>query len=295
MNDFDENDEEFVQMQLVYLDETRDKITDFVDKLFDAYHSGVEGFDVDETFRLVHGLKGTAGTYGFRPVSDIASVLETLLSFIRDKKIVLTIDSLSFIIDSLELIAEVFCTMKSNYVNFRRFDIEKNDCLERFRKIVFKTPEIAKLIFKKEKIKDVPSDAKFEERKPCEGGSSKSEAKASAIVAYNAKFTKNIIKNCLEEFDYEIYETKSAIEVLERLCEKKYDLVVTFQVLEKLNGQSLTAAIKLCPEYFATKVVFLTSNKHLSKNQFMVRPDYFLVVDDNLNENISGILKELNP
>ncbi len=292
MDDIELYDDEFISMQLNYLDEAIDRISDFVDLLLDKSREDINNFDVNDTFRLVHGLKGTAGSYGFKPVSDIAAALENLLSLIREKKFVLTIDALSFIIDSLELIVEIFSTIKSNYKVSKKLNALNINCAEKFKNIIVNYPIIVKILFKTEGSKPVHSKVKTPEKpeeksKSAAGGEKKSK---NAVIAYNARFTKNIICGLLKDEGYTIFETKSALEALDYICKNGCDVLFTFQVLEKMNGRSLCAVMKLNDEFAGIKVVFLTSDKNFKESQLVIKPDYLVIIDDNLESNITKII-----
>ena len=114
----------------------------------------------------------------------------------------------------------------------------------------------------------------------------------SAILVYNSKFVKNILSAALKNKNYEVFETKSGIEALNKLYEKNYNLLITFQLIEKLSGQAVCASVKLTPDLNGTKVVFITSEKKV-KFCHDIEPDYFLTVDDSLGVNIEKILKEI--
>jgi chemotaxis protein histidine kinase CheA len=292
MDDIELYDDEFVSMQLNYLDESIDRISDFVDVLLDKSREDINNFDVDDTFRLVHGLKGTAGSYGFNPVSDIAAYLENLLSLIREKKFILTIDALSFIIDSLELIVEIFSAIRSNYKVSNKLDDLNINCAEKFKNIIVNYPVIVKVIFKTESSKPVHSKMKNPEKseeksKSAAGGVNKSK---NAVIAYNARFTKNIICKLLKDEGYTIFETKSALEALDFICKNGCDILFTFQVLEKLNGRSLCAIMKLNDEFAGVKVVFLTSDKNFKESLLVVKPDHLVIIDDDLESSITRII-----
>lgn len=292
MDDIEFYDEEFVNMQLNYLDESIDRVSDFVELLLDKSKEDINNFDVNDTFRLVHGLKGTAGSYGFKPVSDIASALENLLSLIREKKFLLTIDALSFIIDSLELIVEIFSAVKSNYKVSNKLNALNINCAEKFKNIIVNYPIIVKILFKTESSKPVHSKVKTQEKSEDKSKSADSGEKKSknAVIAYNARFTKNIICGPLRDKGYTIFETKSALEALDYICKSGCDVLFTFQVLEKLNGRSLCAVMKLNDEFAGIKVVFLTSDKNFKESQLVIKPDHFVIIDDNLETNITKII-----
>lgn len=292
-------DEEFISMQLNYIDESVDKIADFVDILLDRSRSGLEGFDINDTFRLVHSLKGTAGTYGFKPVSEVAATLENLLSLIREKKFILTIDSLSFIIDSLELIVEIFNAIKANYKTTRALSTQHINCAEKFKNIILNYPLIYKLLFKSECSAAEPrqgsrakTSAAEENRK---SGAAEAQKKGrtakTAVVAYNARFTKNIICRFLENKGYKVFETRSALDALEYICANGCDVLFTFQVLEKINGRSLCAVMKLNDDFAGIKVVFLTADKNFKSDQLIIKPDHLIIIDDNLETNIGKIIR----
>lgn len=293
------NDEEFIQLQLNYIDESIDKVADFVDRLLEKSKGDLGGFDINDTFRLVHSLKGTAGTYGFAPISDVAAVLENLLSLIREKKFILTIDTLSFIIDSLELIVESFTTIKANYNKTKVLSSQHINSGEKFKNIILNYPVIYKLLFKSEAVKSDTKTAHYkgktpgaEEAKPSGGAAvRKGKAAKTAVVAYNAKFTKNIVCRFLENKGYKVFETRSALEALDFICENGCDILFTFQVLEKLNGRSLCAVIKLNDEFAHINVVFMTSDKNFNCEQLLIKPDHIIIIDDNLESNIGKLIR----
>ncbi len=293
------DDEEFIQLQLNYIDESIDKIADFVDRLLEKSKGDIGGFDINDTFRLVHSLKGTAGTYGFAPLSEVAAALENLLSLIREKKFILTIDTLSFIIDSLELIVESFNAIKSNYTKTKVLSSRHINCSEKFKNIILNYPVIYKLLFKSEGVKSDARTAHYKGKTPdaedakLSGGQTARKGKTSktAVVAYNAKFTKNIVCRFLENKGYKVFETRSALEALDFICENGCDILFTFQVLEKLNGRSLCAVMKLNDEFAHVKVVFMTSDKNFKSEQLLIKPDHLIVIDDNLESNIGKIIR----
>ncbi|HBC75332.1 MAG: hypothetical protein A2008_01135 [Candidatus Wallbacteria bacterium GWC2_49_35] len=293
------NDEEFIQLQLNYIDESIDKVADFVDKLLERSKCDIGGFDINDTFRLVHSLKGTAGTYGFAPISEVAAALENLLSLIREKKFILTIDTLSFIIDSLELIAESFNTIKTNYKKTKVLSSQQINCVEKFKNIILNYPVVYKLLFKSESVRPDSQTAHYKAKPPAaddakpSGGAAgrKGKSTKTAVVAYNAKFTKNIVCRFLENKGYKVFETRSALEALDFICENGCDMLFTFQVLEKLNGRSLCAVMKLNDEFADVRVVFLTSDKNFKSDQLLIKPDHLIIIDDNLESNIGKLIR----
>ncbi len=61
-----------------------------------------EGFPLDAVFRTIHSLKGTAGMFGFEKVTQIATLLETLLTELRQGRIKITSDLVALIIESID-------------------------------------------------------------------------------------------------------------------------------------------------------------------------------------------------
>lgn len=280
-------DDELLSLKLSYVYEYIDKLLDHIDELSEKTKDTLDNFDVNETFRLVHSLKGSAGTYGFKQISDIATYIENILSDIRDCKIKLTFEIVSFIIDSLTLIANIFNTVKVNYSSNKELDVDSCDFISEFKNVVYNYPDIYKLLFKQSINK-----SNVEVKKNLNEKQNNRIIKRYAIVIYSAKLSKEILCNVLKHYNFEVFETTSSFEALNHLLHNKCDFVFTFQVVEPFNGQSICALIKLNEKFSKIKTVFLTSNKDFNISKVLIQPDYFILIDNNLNKKIEEIINK---
>lgn len=271
-------DPEMLQLQINYIDDSIDGLNDFIDKLSNlADNAGA--FDVNATFRIAHSLKGTAGTYGFKTISDVMSHLENLLSSIRDEKTKLTKQIILFIINSLEIVTDAFQKIKNGYVRENIVSTEKLDIIEKYAALLSKNDEIQK---------DFPLCLKQDHKKTPPRAAEK-VINLKAVVAFNANFTKNIVKSALQEKGYEVFETRCGVEALKLLYEKKSSLLVTFSTLERMNGSAICAAVKLSQDMGEVKVVIVTSNRTTVFKDSEIAPDKLILVDDELEENIKTV------
>ncbi len=269
-------DPEMLELQLNYIDDSIDSLSTFIDKLSSLKDDG--SFDINETFRIAHSLKGTAGTYGFKAISDVVGHLENILSSVRDDKTKLTKQLILFIINSFEIVVDTFQKIKDRYVTEKIISIEKIDIIEKYALLNSKNKEIQKVF-----PFGLKPDLKKNETVP------EKRADLKAVVAFNANFTKNIVRSALREKGYEVFETKSGVEALNLLYEKKCGLIVTFSTLERMNGSALCAAVKLSTDLGEVKVIIVTSNRATNFKDIALAPDKLILVDDELEENIKSV------
>ncbi|HNY12268.1 MAG TPA: Hpt domain-containing protein, partial [Candidatus Wallbacteria bacterium] len=236
-------------------------------------------FDINETFRIAHSLKGTAGTYGFKVISDITAHLENLLSSIRDEKTKLTKQIILFIIKSFEVTVDAFQKIKKRYAVEKIISSEKLDIIEEYTSLLSKNKEI-QIAF--------PFYLKADHKKTVTEVLEKA-VNLKAVIAFNANFTKSIVKSALKEKGYEVFETKCGIEALNLLYEKKCGLLVTFNNLERMNGPAICAAVKLSRgDLGPVKVIVVTSNRSMVFTDNETAPDKLILVDDALDKNIKA-------
>jgi len=269
-------DPEMLELQLNYIDDSIDGLNGFIDKLT-ALNDG-EGFDINETFRIAHSLKGTAGTYGFKAISDVVGHLENVLSSVRDEKTKLTKPAILFIINSFEIVADAFQKIKDRYAAEKIVSVEKIDIVEKYALLQTKNKEIQKAF---------PFCLKSDPKKAV-GEPPEKRRELKAVVAFNANFTKNIVRSALREKGYEVFETKCGDEALRLLYEKKCCLLVTFNTLERMNGAAVCAAVKLSHDIDGIKVIIVTSNHEMAFKDIELAPDKLILVDDELEENIKA-------
>lgn len=87
--------------------------------------------NINNIFRSIHSIKGTAGFFGFSNIIEISHSMESLLDQIRNKKLVLSDLIIDALLDSNDLLLEI--------INASSFDTEENiekyiDRLESFSK-----------------------------------------------------------------------------------------------------------------------------------------------------------------
>lgn len=276
-NDYDE---ELRNLQVNYLEETIDNLGEASARL----HRCLEGrskFDVDETFRTVHSLKGSAGTYGFVDFTDVAMHLESVLARLRDGSLAMSGEVLRFVTLSFEALAEGFVQAQKAFSAKKEF-VEGDSGVQDayfamaagFEKIVSACPLPSK--FKK----DLP-----EERKPAP----RAAGAMRAVLAYNSRIAGKIVADTLAARNIEVFETTSGSEALEKVVSEGCDYLVTFQMLEDINGQALCAAVKLTPALSNVKVIFITSDRNVKFSDYAC-PDRFFIVDDDLSKNLERCL-----
>jgi len=111
----DNFDEEMRQLQINYLEETIVNLRN-INSGLTACLEDLSAFNIDETYRSVHSLKGTAGTYGFMVFTDPVMHLEDVLSRVREKKMEMSAAVLRFIVSSFEILIGGFAEARELFI-----------------------------------------------------------------------------------------------------------------------------------------------------------------------------------
>lgn len=96
-----------------YLDETDEQISTLNDTLLRLEKDQTDAAALQETFRLVHSLKGSASVMGFDQVNRLAHHLETLFDQLRSGKRSLDFDALQLSFQSLDRLRDYHRDLRS--------------------------------------------------------------------------------------------------------------------------------------------------------------------------------------
>lgn len=88
----------------VFLDESREYVQSLNESLLKLEKNPHDEETINETFRILHTLKGMAGTMGFERMAKLSHKMEQLLDKVRSKKIALTSDLLDRLFAGVDMI-----------------------------------------------------------------------------------------------------------------------------------------------------------------------------------------------
>lgn len=88
----------------IFIDESREYVQSLNESLLKLEKNPRDEETVNETFRILHTLKGMAGTMGFERMAKLTHRMEQLLDKVRSKKIALTSDLLDRLFAGVDMI-----------------------------------------------------------------------------------------------------------------------------------------------------------------------------------------------
>ena len=91
----------------LFLEDADEQLEFMETALVDMQESGVNDEDIGALFRAMHTIKGTAGMFGFDDVVSFTHIAESLLSEVRDEKIVLSDDELDLFLKCKDHVEEL--------------------------------------------------------------------------------------------------------------------------------------------------------------------------------------------
>ncbi|MDH5599313.1 MAG: Hpt domain-containing protein, partial [Cyclobacteriaceae bacterium] len=95
------------RLQLVFKEESEDLLINLEQSLLSLEKNTGDENRIDEIFRAMHTLKGNSSMFGFLKIADFVHNLETLYSYIRDKKIQATKKIIDCTFDVLDLLKQL--------------------------------------------------------------------------------------------------------------------------------------------------------------------------------------------
>ena len=229
-----------------FLDDMPARINKIEDEVMSSNHVN----SYDELFRMVHSLKGTAGSYNYHVFTKIAHSMEDAMQFLMQKNefgTKSTVDILLKFKDILRDTAESLISSK----------LEPLDIDERL------------LVLREQIFNEV----------------------INILIVEPSKLYASMIEYTLQDMPVNLTFKEDGLQALENLILNKYDLLITSLECSRLNGDALTAALRLLHNFNRQiKVVLITSReqgKLENKNDFDAILDRKMIKDGKLKEIIN--------
>jgi len=225
-----------------------------IDKIEDEVMSSNRVNSYDELFRMVHSLKGTAGSYDYHVITKIAHSMEDVMQFLMQKDEFGTKSTVDILLNFIDILRDTTESLISSKVE----PLDIDDRLLVLRNQVFK--EVLNI-----------------------------------LVVEPSKLYASMVEYALQDMPVNLTFKDDGLQALENLILNKYDLLITSLECSRLNGDALTAALRLVHNFNRRiKAVLITSreeDKLENKNDFDAILDRKMIKDGKLKEIINTAVK----
>ncbi len=222
--------------------------------------------------RIVHSLKGTAGSFGFDLLSIVCHRVEDLLLTLEYKEIQKVVDNLLGLNDILNSICHAY----------------KNGDTQ-----AIQTYHEQYGIYQKKNQSSVNAfDAKNKNAMPVEFPQDK---KYRALIGENSKFISSTILKSLSHFEVEISIARDGYEVFGRLLKEKFDLLLCSLHLPLIDSATLLKILELTPNSNSDiKTILLTSSKSHADR---IKRENLVILEKNANleKELKAVVTEFLP
>lgn len=251
MSEFDLNIEQLREEYLATIDEDLSNVEHIIVSL---EHSKKVIDDVRQVFRVVHSIKGGAGSYNLLVLSSICHRFEDYIASFDDKS-----EINSFIDQSLKYI-----------------DLLKN-CSHDY--------EAGK--------KDLDKYISYlDGMGPSREGDEVSSGRV--LIVDTTKSIPKIFKRSLKSLNLEISQTDDGLEAFRRLVSERFDALVTSVNVNTLDGLSVISALKTTNNINKKiPTIALSANDNINLDDLPFRPDHFVVKDGDLASNAKRIMDSI--
>ena len=174
----------------------------------------------DELFRMVHSLKGTAGSYSFYEITKIAHGMEDVMLALLKKGEFGSRPSIDILLKFIDIIRETTTSL----IESGSAPLDIDERVEALRAVIFK-----------ENI--------------------------NILVVEPSKLYASLIEYSLQKLAANFTFKHDGLSALDSLLLNKYDLLITSMECQHLNGDALTAAVRLLHNFNKhIRVILITSH-----------------------------------
>lgn len=109
----------------IFYNETNENLNKLEDKLLNAQDENNHEELINDIFRIVHSIKGSASIYGFDKISDLSHRLESVFSILRNQKTKLVDELIDIVLKATDLM-KIFLDKKATEDSIIQFEFIKN-------------------------------------------------------------------------------------------------------------------------------------------------------------------------
>ncbi|WP_455212605.1 Hpt domain-containing protein [Kaarinaea lacus] len=211
----------------------------------------------DELFRMIHSLKGSAGTHGLQVYTSICHQFEDQLRQVDGRNENFNTDLVNTWLSYVDLMREVLEVLHAAEVKGRDIGQELNDTVQ-------------------DKLDVLRQGA--------------STNGLSVMIVASSRSIESICRSVVENLNFTYSVVDDGYLALGRLLNEKIDVLITTKELDGLNGDVLIAAIKLARNNKRSlKTILLTSESEFYSNR-TTDPDMIIPRDVHMVNNLTNAL-----
>lgn len=215
--------------------------------------------------RIIHSLKGAAGSYGFDLLTTVCHRLEDLF-------ITLEFNDISFVVDS---ILGLLDNMNEICIAYREHD----------QKALRLYQEQCGVLFDKRQFFDLKADESIQQNITPKF---QHERKSRVLVIENSKILTRTIVKSFSNTEVEIAVARDGYEGLGRLLKEKFDFLICSLHIANIDAESLFKILEIVPNFnLKIKTILLTSSK--SHTDHILKENLIILEK---NSNLEGELKK---
>lgn len=187
--------------------------------------------------RIVHSLKGSAGSYGF----DLLSVA---CHKIEDKFLSIDVVEIDTLINDLLGLKDTIVKVCKAYA------VQDTTALSQFKEnfgIFVETNEAAALVMVDKKKMSLPEAVPLKTSR--------------VLIVENSKSLTNTLMRALSEFDVDVSSVKDGYELLGRILKERFDILITSLHIPTIDANSVFKVLDIVPhQNAALKTIIVTSS-----------------------------------
>jgi chemotaxis protein histidine kinase CheA len=211
----------------IFYDEMMGKLQNMEDALLDVKNGLLDDENINEIFRSIHTLKGTADLLGMLEVVNITHKAEDLLSEVRDHNVELT-DELCDLFLELKKFIEVLVDNLLNGID-----------------LTSETTELM-ITFEEELYKHLPSSQKDIEYK-------------RILVLDESFLIRGLIKKISNDEGYDVTSVADGIDGARKIADHHFDLIIADIDSTQINGYQMLQQIQQIPQKRNIPIVLLVT------------------------------------
>lgn len=249
-----------------YLSEFQEEINEVEVLIFEFSNPQKINDSKLELTRLIHSMKGTAGSYGFELLSLICHKIEDQLLTAVGQNVDTLIDSLLGLNDKLSEVLKYYKENDQNKLNEAKLRL------------------LGKLLDKK-----TPKQQTNDELSP-----NMLHQKGSILICENSRFLLNTLATQASAFDVEISYAKDGYDALGRMLVERFDLVIISKHIPVIEALPLIKTITALRNTSGMQFVLITSSS--DKPDLESKDTLYIQKDEHLFNNFKKILSaKFNP
>lgn len=232
-----------------FLEEMPVRVQSIEDKVMSSENTA----SYDELFRMLHSLKGTAGSYSYLDITKVTHSMEDVLLALLKKGEFGTRSTVDTLLKFIDILRDTTVALIESGVAPSDIDVR----LENLRTTIFKE-------------------------------------NANVLVVEPSKLYAGLIEHSLQKLAANVTFKQDGLSALHNLLSNKYDVLITSLESPYLNGDALTAAVRLLHNFNRQiKVILITSrnpDQIHNKAQFDAILDRKLIKQGKLEQIIETMI-----